>query len=355
MKVWIRRSFGSSALAALLAGCASDDAEPTISYDPSLKPGQIFFNPSAQWVGKWEKVPAPAVTKEKLEAKVDNTVIPGARREAEDIPWTIVKPGVGAVPLAVGEKPNDVLKADVIAKLETQPVTTVDIVAAEIESGPAPTAEDIAQRAPASVVLTPRSLKPIIASVDYPLANSLAVESERLKAYSVYTYNWDVPVAAAQPFVSNGSLMNGYFFVRRRRESWRNLSKMVYGTTRMHRRLRQWNNDKPLKVGTILYYNSPHRPHDDAQILTIADDFGQAFLNVRLKNGESLSTFGRRTYGEWRTWKEIAFFNHMHDPHNVSRKERLRIQPVLIGHGLPPRPEDLLKARQELRDPASQR
>lgn len=336
-------------LVALLHACGSTTQEQQqLSYDPSLQPGQVFFNPNAAWVAKWKKVPAPAKAIPENAPTAEDASL---ALKTKDVPWTIVTAEGKTETLPTGVKPAEMLipsleKRKELAEVETTPevapaLKSTSVAANEgvsvpvtdmADAQPVPevsTHEVIAYRRPAALR---KKLPPIVIETDNPLKNSLAVDSLRFQKYvQLSGYNWEVPITAKEAFATQGALLNAYFFVRRRGESWENLSTMIYGDASRAAELRQWNDSKPLKVGTVLYYESPNR-RSDPSMVPIATDFGQKFLKVRTVSREPLTLFAKRIYGEWRTWKEIAYFNGITDPHHISANKRLTIQPRKLGH-----------------------
>lgn len=358
--------WGLATTALLCAGlysCGStEEYENKLSYDPNLKPGQVFFNPDANWVKQWEKTPAPKVPTQvsvaDLKLQAENP------RPPEQVAWTVMKPGEKPQTLPVGTKPAEVLvpvpavaqaNAPVASPVvaSASPVTTetpqasptpTEETASAVTTGEpsaAPTAGHVAYRARAlaseeyakaaqSAVHSPRPI--LTPAVTMPLMNSLAVESIRLSIYEKQSYSWHSAAVRPESFrADDGSLLNAYFFVRRRKETWKNLSRIVYGTPSRHAELRAWNNDVPLKVGTALYYASQTRP-DDKELLPIVLDKGGDFELTKPRRGEPLTLLGKRLYGEWRTWREIAYFNDIRDPHDIPVEIELRIQPADLSH-----------------------
>ena len=310
--------------AGFLHACGSTDANKigSLSYDPSLKPGQPLFNPEAPWVEAWQNTPPPANPVPST-TTVEDVI---QDQKTQGIAWNVIKGGQVET-LPAGVKPAEVLVADPKEIRRSR-----QLASAKQKTQRLARAETSTSRKPASERSKDATAKPISVATDFPLDNSLAVESLRLKKYSkTHSYNWEVPVAAKEAFESKGRLMNAFFFVRRRGENWQNLSRMVYGNKSRAEEMRRWNGDKPLKVGTILYYESPNRP-GSKHMMPIASDFGQRFMKIRTVKKEPLTLFGKRIYGEWRTWKEIAYFNSIDNPHWVRSRKPLRLQPRLLGH-----------------------
>ncbi|MBS1983003.1 MAG: LysM peptidoglycan-binding domain-containing protein [Bdellovibrionales bacterium] len=136
------------------------------------------------------------------------------------------------------------------------------------------------------------------------------------------------PHVVEAPFEKGGHWMNSYYFVRTNRESWKLLSEKLYGRPDRAAMLRKWNGGKRLRIGQIIYYNSPTRPEDSSNLQVFAEDFGYKLEEVVVKKGDSLSRISQQLYGTRGGWKEIAALNpQLQNPDMVEVGDVLKVQP----------------------------
>lgn len=136
------------------------------------------------------------------------------------------------------------------------------------------------------------------------------------------------PSVKQTPFESEGFWLNAYYFVREKGETWAGLSEKLYGRSDRTELLRKWNNSQRLRVGDLVYYNSPSRPDDSGQMKVFAEDFGAKLEEHVVTKDESLSKIGHMSYGDFRTWKEIAALNpNIANPDVIEVGQKIRLQP----------------------------
>lgn len=131
------------------------------------------------------------------------------------------------------------------------------------------------------------------------------------------------------PFESEGFWMNAFYFVREKGETWNNLSEKIYGRSDRADLLRKWNRRVKLKVGQVVYYNSPTRPDDSSAMKVFAEDFGFQLEDIKVKKGDTLSKIGKARYGSIYTWKEISALNpELSNPDKIEVGQVIRVQPI---------------------------
>lgn len=139
------------------------------------------------------------------------------------------------------------------------------------------------------------------------------------------------PKVAVKPFEKAGRLMNAYYFVRSPNETWSTLSTLIYGRSDRGDFLKTWNDNKALRVGSLIYYNSALRPDDTENMRIFAEDFGLAMEKYEVKSGDSLSLIGNRLYGNLQTWMEIASLNpQLRSPDQIEVGDVLTLQPATL-------------------------
>jgi hypothetical protein len=140
-----------------------------------------------------------------------------------------------------------------------------------------------------------------------------------------------IPKVALKPFESGGLWMNAYYFVRGESENWESLSTQLYGRSDRAQLISSWNKGGSLRVGRLVYYNSPFRPDDSQNMKVFAEDFGQQMNEVVVEAGDWLSKIGKSTYGNVLTYIEIAALNpEIQNPNLIYPGQKLRLQPANV-------------------------
>lgn len=112
------------------------------------------------------------------------------------------------------------------------------------------------------------------------------------------------------PWKEGGKILNTVY-VAREGDSWASVSSMIYGTEKAGE-LKKMNpsiKGRKLKVGDKVYYNSPHRPDDETQVLTYYADSGIAPEVYIAKGGDNLKKVAKELFGSEQGWKELYATN----------------------------------------------
>ena len=120
-----------------------------------------------------------------------------------------------------------------------------------------------------------------------------------------------VPVKKVKdvPFRQAGQLLNTVYIVRPG-DSLSSASTKLFGTDKSSDILAANPHlNKSFKTGDKLYYNSPNRPDDAAQMLSYYQDNGMAPSTYTAQEGDDLRAVSQQLLGDSETWKEIYALN----------------------------------------------
>ena len=136
---------------------------------------------------------------------------------------------------------------------------------------------------------------------------------------------------SATPIQSGQFWLNAFYFVRAPGENWQTVSQTIYGRPDRAELLQNWNPDAKLKVGSVVYYNSPFRPTDSQTMKPFAADFGAELEVVVVKKGDTLSKIAKARYGEFQAWREIASMNpDLQNPNQIEVGQRIMLAPASL-------------------------
>lgn len=108
-----------------------------------------------------------------------------------------------------------------------------------------------------------------------------------------------------QPIHRAGLLLNSVY-VARTGDSYKSISKMIYGSSAKASELKKANPAyKSPRPGDKIYYNSPVRATDDSKVLTYYEDNGMVPEVYVAKEGDNLKKVSRELLGYKNAWKEI--------------------------------------------------
>jgi hypothetical protein len=132
------------------------------------------------------------------------------------------------------------------------------------------------------------------------------------------------------PFEKAGFIMNSFYLVQNAQEDYASLSVKIYGRPDRATLLKKWNTLNTLKVGSVVYYNSPFRHNDNNQMLSFAEDFGFANEKIAVRRGDSLSSIAQKLYGDAQAWRVIAALNpELSNPDLIEVGQQLAYQPQI--------------------------
>lgn len=199
---------------------------------------------------------------------------------------------------------------------------------------PAPASTPVAETVPvASPAVANDAAAPeeLVAPTAPESANSTPVAAAKQEAEPVRDPAREAISTRTAAFESEGFWMNAFYFVREKGETWNQLSEKIYGRTDRADLLRKWNHRVKLKVGQVVYYNSPTRPDDSTAMKVFAEDFGYQLEEIKVKKGDTLSKIGKARYGSIYTWKEISALNpDLPNPDKIEVGQVIRVQPVNV-------------------------
>jgi len=140
------------------------------------------------------------------------------------------------------------------------------------------------------------SSKPSYGSVETPKEEPKPMASYR----KVETTAWK----------EGGKLLNTVY-VARDGDTWSSVSTMIYGSEKASdlKKMNPAIKGRKLKTGDKVYYNSPHRPDDESQVLTYYADSGIAPEVYIAKSGDNLKKVAKELFGTEQGWKELYATN----------------------------------------------
>jgi hypothetical protein len=126
------------------------------------------------------------------------------------------------------------------------------------------------------------------------------------------------------PFERGGQLLNAVY-VARPSDSYKSISKMIYGSEDRWRDIKKANPSisKP-KPGNKIYYNSPVRADDRTKILTYYEDLGMVPEVYVSKDGDNIRNISKDLLGYDNAWQEIWATNMVESKGKIPAGTELR-------------------------------
>lgn len=176
--------------------------------------------------------------------------------------------------------------------------------------------------------IAPEEKTPVLATETPTESPVLAQETPAAAGERVPASNRTRPEILTAPFEAEGFWVNAFYFVREEGETWNSVSEKLYGRADRKPLLQKWNPGKRVRIGQVIYYNSPARPDDSENMKVFAEDFGYQLDQVTIQKGDTLSKIGLARYGNVRTWKEISALNpDLANPDRVEVGQVIKLQP----------------------------
>lgn len=119
------------------------------------------------------------------------------------------------------------------------------------------------------------------------------------------------PVIPLQKMVSapftKGKVLANALYMARAGDTLKSISEKIYGAdkTAEIKKVNPTVAHRKVKVGDKIYYNSPQRPTDNAQMLTYYEDKGLAPEVYLAQAGDSMKAVGKKLLGDKDSWKEL--------------------------------------------------
>ncbi|MBP7843694.1 MAG: LysM peptidoglycan-binding domain-containing protein [Proteobacteria bacterium] len=180
-----------------------------------------------------------------------------------------------------------------------------------------------AQEAPASEDISDTSSSGQVGSSD-----SLEVEGSKESSSGKSSSGAKAATVKTTPFEKDGFFMNAFYFVQSNQEDYSALSNKFYGRPDRAELLKKWNSTKKPKIGNVIYYNSPFRHSDSAQMLSFGEDFGASNGQITSTDGDTLKSIAKKIYGDERAWRILASMNpQIIDPDSIEPGTQLVFQP----------------------------
>lgn len=128
----------------------------------------------------------------------------------------------------------------------------------------------------------------------------------------------------ATPFSRNGILLNAVY-VARPKDSYKSISKMIYGSDSKAKELKKANPSMATpKAGNKIYYNSPTRPTDDQKVLVYYEDSGMTPDVYVAKEGDDLRKVSKELLGYDKAWQEVWATNSIESKGRLMAGTELR-------------------------------
>lgn len=182
-----------------------------------------------------------------------------------------------------------------------------------------PLSENVAAEPPPAVdTLPPDTLgDSVVESAPPVMETSEPVQETKASRASVETPKEEPPKPQVSyrkieqtPWKEGGKVLNTVY-VARDGDSWSSVSSMIYGTEKVSdlKKMNPSIKGRKLKVGDKVYYNSPHRPDDETQMLTYYADSGIAPEVYIAKSGDTAKSIAKELFGSELGWKELYATN----------------------------------------------
>lgn len=145
------------------------------------------------------------------------------------------------------------------------------------------------------------------------------------------------------PFQDRGYLLNGAYVVRPG-DNWESLAEKLLGDKGAQRILRDMNPKLPkkLKVGQVIYYNSPVRPNDNQSVKLYYEDLNLSPQTYTASEDQDFKSIAKALLGFPEAWKEIWITHPQLDNQTtLLAGTTLRFwsnsnQPLLASNGMSP-------------------
>lgn len=211
---------------------------------------------------------------------------------------------------------NDALPEDALGDA---PAPAPDTAAAPPPVEDNPLAESAPAEPPPSVdTLPPDTLgDSVVESAPPVMETSEPVHETKASRASVETPREEAPKPQVSyrkiehtPWKEGGKILNTVY-VARDGDTWSSVSSMIYGTEKAGdlKKMNPSIKGRKLKVGDKVYYNSPHRPDDETQVLTYYADSGIAPEVYIAKSGDTAKKIAKEVFGNEQGWKELYATN----------------------------------------------
>ncbi len=287
------------------AGCTSSDeatSEDAAVTDESLENVEgtdTAASPEANAEGFSDEVGSPA------------TEAPAGDALAEAPPVDGAAPADGAAPPAEGELPPPM---DAMADSGAPPAGDTAFVP---DAGVDPAADTAlpppAEEIPPSVADASSVSEPPSAPTE--TAGSGIFEEKPKKS--------PVKKIESTPFRLEGVLLNAVY-IARPGDNFSKVSKMIYGDNKKSKELRKVNPGVSPKVGDKIYYNSPARPEDEANMKVYYEDAGMPAETYVSKEGESIRDIAKSQLGFSGAWKEVFATNNVESTRKIPAGTELK-------------------------------
>lgn len=110
------------------------------------------------------------------------------------------------------------------------------------------------------------------------------------------------------PYRVDGTLLNAVY-IARPGDNYKKISKMIYQDDSKAKELKKLNPGVTPKVGDKIYYNSPVRPDDEANLKTYYEDAGMMPETYVAQEGDSFRKKSKELLGFDGAWKEVYATN----------------------------------------------
>ena len=216
---------------------------------------------------------------------------------------------------------SDALPADPFAEAPAADVAATDSFSSS-ESTPSTTDSDSTSmlESTTSTQTETTTTSTFPGSSDYSSSSSTSYVDDTPKA------NVPLQKVPTAPWKTGGVLYNTVYFARPG-DSLSKISKKLYGSSGRVSELKKGNAtfaSRDVKPGDKVYYNSPHRPTDDARMITYYEDNGIAPEVYVAQSGDNIRDVANKILNYKGAWKELWASNSVDSKGELSAGTELR-------------------------------
>lgn len=139
----------------------------------------------------------------------------------------------------------------------------------------------------------------------------------------------------AVPFRRDGVLLNAVYVVRPK-DTFKKISEKIFQESNRAKDLASLNPGVKPRVGDKVYYNSPMRPDDEANLRTYYEDSGVPSETYVAQEGDDLRKVSKKLLGFSDAWKEVFATNEVESTRKISPGTELKYWKAAGQEAAPP-------------------
>lgn len=145
------------------------------------------------------------------------------------------------------------------------------------------------------------------------------------------------------PYRVDGTLLNAVY-IARPGDNYKKIAKMIYQDDKKAKELKKLNPGVSPKVGDKVYYNSPVRPDDEANLKTYYEDAGMMPETYVAQEGDNLKKISKTLLGYDGAWKEVYATNPVDTTSKLAAGTELKFWKAADAAAPPPVKEEMAAA-----------